>query len=319
VLVGRMPWQPFRRKNKYRHVGAPEEETSFDTELLPRSASDGNLVRAPSERFLLQNTDPRKSYGTCSGSSSNWTHFMDHAVTEGETLAGLSLRYNITIQDIKLCNKIWTNEGLWPGRMLRIPISDGVAGAGLDLSGSETMSTDSQLSHQEEGAPGCGQGSSGSSRRMSGISNNDSGLFPDSGDSPTSLPLKFNSPRNKLSQSSLVSRASATKANNPSVEDLSDFLSKMDSCIAVNKRAADSLIKSSAIESSPGSSADLNNTHTRLEDSFETEDSEPTVSVSVRSDTNKKSNGTSRGMSSGPSVNSLKQTVRGYQGYQNIC
>ena len=45
MLVGTMPWQPFRRKNKYRHVGAPEEETSFDTELLPRSASDGNLVR----------------------------------------------------------------------------------------------------------------------------------------------------------------------------------------------------------------------------------------------------------------------------------
>ena len=31
-------------------------------------------------------------------------------------------RYNITIQDIKLCNKIWTNEGLWPGRVLRIPV-----------------------------------------------------------------------------------------------------------------------------------------------------------------------------------------------------
>ena len=71
----------------------------------------------------------------------------------------------------------------------------------------------------------------------------------------------------------------------------------MDSCIAVNKKTADSLIKSSAIESSPGSgdpsklrhvesspsSADLNNTHTRLEDSFETaEDTEPAVSVSVR-------------------------------------
>ena len=42
-----MPWQPFRRKNKYRHVGerGAEEETSFDTELLPRSVSDGNLVR----------------------------------------------------------------------------------------------------------------------------------------------------------------------------------------------------------------------------------------------------------------------------------
>ena len=39
-----MPWQPFRRKNKYRHVEHQEEETSFD-ELLPRSASDGNLLR----------------------------------------------------------------------------------------------------------------------------------------------------------------------------------------------------------------------------------------------------------------------------------
>ena len=40
-------------------------------------------------------------------------------------LASYSLlygRYNITIQDIKLANKIWTNEGLWPGRTLRIPV-----------------------------------------------------------------------------------------------------------------------------------------------------------------------------------------------------
>ena len=153
------------------------------------------------------------------------------------------------------------------------------------------MSTDSQ---QEEGAAGgywslsdnlthnnltgCSHASSDSSRRLSSISNNDSGLFPDS---PVSLPLKFNSPRNKLSQSSLVSKASASAANNPSVEDLSDFLSKMDSCIAVNKRTADSLLKSSAIECSP-ESGDLNNTHTRLEDSFESLDTEQAVSVSVR-------------------------------------
>ena len=95
--------------------------------------------RAPSERFLLQNIDPRRSYGTCSSGSSCWTSFADHTVVEGETLAGLSIRwsksglaasmfdinycrYNITIQDIKLANKIWTNEGLWPGRTLRIPL-----------------------------------------------------------------------------------------------------------------------------------------------------------------------------------------------------
>ena len=39
-----MPWQPFRRKAKHREVEDYEMETSFD-ELLPRSASDGNLVR----------------------------------------------------------------------------------------------------------------------------------------------------------------------------------------------------------------------------------------------------------------------------------
>ena len=52
---------------------------------------------------------------------------------------------------------------------------------------------------------------------------------------------------------------------NPSVEDLSDFLSKMDSCIAVNKRAADCLIKSSALEPEAGErdAESLNNTHTR--------------------------------------------------------
>ena len=65
---------------------------------------------------------------------------------EGETLAGLSLKYNITIQDIKAVNKIWTNDGIWPGRVLKIPIVE----ANLDLSGSsacasETLSIDSQV------------------------------------------------------------------------------------------------------------------------------------------------------------------------------
>ena len=32
-----------------------------------------------------------------------------------------SSRFNITIQDLKQANKLWTNEGLWPGKSLRIP------------------------------------------------------------------------------------------------------------------------------------------------------------------------------------------------------
>jgi len=302
-----MPWQPFRRKNKYRHVEEHEEETSFN-ELLPRSVSDGNLVRAPSERFLLQNIDPRKSYGTCSSGSSCWTSFMDHTVQEGETLAGLSIRYNITIQDIKLANKIWTNEGLWPGRTLKIPILEaGVSG--LDLSGSETMSTDSQIT-------GCSSHSSSDTSRR--LSNNDSGLFPDS---PVSLPLTNRSPRNqgqmKLRSSSIVPISTRTEANHrASIENLSDFLSKMDSSIAVNKKNTISLIQSSHIDEDKSSSTinggdtSLNNTNTRLSDFGDVDDD---VSVSLSN------NSQDDGRGARASVGSLHQTVRGYQGYQNIC
>lgn len=311
-----MPWQPFRRKNKYRHVEEHEEETSFD-ELLPRSVSDGNLVRAPSERFLLQNIDPRKSYGTCSSGSSCWTNFLDHTVQEGETLAGLSIRYNITIQDIKLANKIWTNEGLWPGRTLKIPVLEAGA-SGLDLSGSETMSTDSQIT-------GCSSHSSSDSSRR--LSNNDSGLFPDS---PVSLPLTSRSPRNKaqlkLRSSSIVPISTSTTTDpsdapndhRASIENLSDFLSKMDSSIAVNKKNTISLIRSSNIDDSDKSSdinggdTSLNNTNTRLSDNGEQEEDDVSVSVS-------NNNSRDDGRGGRASIGSLQQTVRGYQGYQNIC
>eukprot|EP00092_Neocalanus_flemingeri_P006603 GFUD01007122.1.p1 GENE.GFUD01007122.1~~GFUD01007122.1.p1 ORF type:complete len:314 (+),score=57.33 GFUD01007122.1:92-1033(+) len=259
-----MPWQPFRRKAKYREVDDFEMETSFD-ELLPRSASDGNLVRAPSERFLLQNFDPRKTYGTCSGGSSVWASFLDHVVEEGETLAGLSLRYNITIQDIKLANKLWTNEGLWPGRTLRIPVIE-VKSTNLDLSGSsggsDTMSTDSQISGL---GPPSSSASSSSSRRLS---SNDSALLPNSTSnsschgSPISLPLhNTRSPLHRTTSqaSAMASTSRATGAANTakratsaghraSVEDLSSFLSKMDSSIAVNKKASITLIKSSKLQ-----------------------------------------------------------------------
>jgi hypothetical protein len=39
-----MPWQPFRRKIKHKQLTNDELETSFD-DVLPRSVSDGNLVR----------------------------------------------------------------------------------------------------------------------------------------------------------------------------------------------------------------------------------------------------------------------------------
>jgi len=307
-----MPWQPFRRKTKYREIDDYEMETSFD-ELLPRSASDGNLVRAPSERFLLQNFDPRKTYGTCSGGSSVWASFLDHVVEEGETLAGLSLRYNITIQDIKLANKLWTNEGLWPGRTLRIPVIEPKS-TNLDLSGSsggsDTMSTDSQISGL---GPASSSASNSSSRRLS---SNDSGLLPNRSvesdpsmvdiltfsnnnsscqGSPVSLPLHTTrSPMHRsTSQTSTTSRCGTSSTHRASVEDLSAFLSKMDTSIAVNKKASISLIKSSKLQPDERESISREG-------------------VEYMSNNNTGDGRGQRGLPEGG-------LGRGYQGYDNIC
>jgi len=236
-----MPWQPFRRKgNKHRPLREDKDETSFAQEMtVPRSYSDGNLVRAPSERLLLGDWTSQRSYGTCSGGASNWTSFTEYMVEEGDTLAGIALRFNITIQDLKQANKLWTNEGLWPGKSLRIPHIEAKE-TSLDLSGSasETMSTDSQVSGD-------------SSRHPAGSSSRDSSLAPSASGynfnaSPVSLPLQRSLHSSKPMHSKFNPLGNGEART--SVEDLSSFLTAMDSCIAINKKASISLIKSSKLK-----------------------------------------------------------------------
>ena len=130
----------------------------------------------------------------------------------------------------------------------------------LDLSGSETMSTDSQISANL--AANSSSSSSNVSRRLS---NNDSGLFPDS---PVSLPLRLRSPREKSTSEAVPNSSQARRA---SIEDLSDFLSKMDSSIAVNTKTSISLIKGSKIEEKEGE-VSRNNTNSRLSEGYSTEE-----------------------------------------------
>lgn len=237
-----MPWQPFRRKGKHRPLKEDEDETSFGQEMTSgaiahRSYSDGNLVRAPSERLLLGDWTGQKSYGTCSGGASPWTSFTNYTVEEGDTLAGVALRHNITIQDLKLANKLWTNEGLWPGKALKIPHIEAKE-TSLDLSGSsaasETMSTDSQISADS---------------RQANISR-DSSLNPSAGGcsfntSPVSLPLQRSLQATPLHRK--FSQDQKTQPLRTSVEDLSSFLTAMDSCIEINKKASISLIKNTKL------------------------------------------------------------------------
>ena len=151
-------------------------------------------------------------------------------------------------------NSVWSLSGP------TIPRYFQTGSTSLDLSGSETMSTDSQISANM--AANSSSSSSNVSRRLS---NNDSGLFPDS---PVSLPLRLRSPREKSTSEAVPNSSQARRA---SIEDLSDFLSKMDSSIAVNTKTSISLIKSSKIEEKEGE-VSRNNTNSRLSEGYSTEE-----------------------------------------------
>ena len=107
-------------------------------------------------------------------------------------------------------------------------------------------------------------------------SNNDSGLFPDS---PVSLPLTARSPRAHNTTDKLPNSSQAP--GRASIENLTDFLSKMDSSIAVNTKTSISLIKGSTIEEQNGGATQSNTSASRLSEGYSTEEE---LSQSFRKD-----------------------------------
>ena len=41
-----------------------------------------------------------------------------HEVKSNETMVGIALKYDITVEDIRRCNNLWTNDALWPGQVI---------------------------------------------------------------------------------------------------------------------------------------------------------------------------------------------------------
>ena len=33
-------------------------------------------------------------------------------------MVGIALKYDITVEDIRRCNNLWTNDALWPGQVI---------------------------------------------------------------------------------------------------------------------------------------------------------------------------------------------------------
>ncbi|KAI5611373.1 lysM and putative peptidoglycan-binding domain-containing protein 2 [Silurus asotus] len=88
--------------------------------VLPRcrsgSDSDGEL-------WLSLARAKTRSYGsTASVTATLGERYVEHRVTDGDTLQGIALKYGVTMEQIKRANKLFSNDCIFLRHSLNIPI-----------------------------------------------------------------------------------------------------------------------------------------------------------------------------------------------------
>ncbi|XP_076025686.1 lysM and putative peptidoglycan-binding domain-containing protein 2 [Genypterus blacodes] len=92
----------------------------FGQPIFPRSRSGSE-----SESELSQSLARTKirSYGsTASVTASLGEKFIEHRVTDSDTLQGIALRYGVTMEQIKRANKLFSNDCIFLRNSLSIPV-----------------------------------------------------------------------------------------------------------------------------------------------------------------------------------------------------
>jgi len=178
------------------------------------------------EMLHLKEMGPRqRTYGTIAGNGafmpSPTRQFAVHQVKGDETLAGLALKYDLTVEDLRRCNNLWANDNVWTGQVLRIPV------ATASSSSNESPSASSSSS------------SSSSSTTTSGTTSSSS----------TSGSLHSPPPRRK---SSAKPEAAVAAASDQTIE---EYLNRLDKSIAMQKKATTDWAKKRPSEQGHSSAA----------------------------------------------------------------
>ncbi|XP_049573837.1 lysM and putative peptidoglycan-binding domain-containing protein 2 [Syngnathus scovelli] len=93
----------------------------FGQPIFPRSRSGSE-----SESELSQSLARTKirSYGsTASVTASLGEKFIEHRVTDSDTLQGIALKYGVTMEQIKRANKLFSNDCIFLKNSLSIPVA----------------------------------------------------------------------------------------------------------------------------------------------------------------------------------------------------
>ncbi|XP_076269093.1 uncharacterized protein LOC143201738 isoform X2 [Rhynchophorus ferrugineus] len=117
-------------------------EVSIPMSLLSFSK---NVDRGSYEKLSIRDSARSlKKYGsTSSKTATKAENYLKHFVSNSDTLQGIALKYNVTIEQIRRANKLWASDSLFLREYLLIPQPDN---ANDLLSPVENQSTSSQSS-----------------------------------------------------------------------------------------------------------------------------------------------------------------------------
>ncbi|XP_076269094.1 lysM and putative peptidoglycan-binding domain-containing protein 1-like isoform X3 [Rhynchophorus ferrugineus] len=104
-----------------------------------------NVDRGSYEKLSIRDSARSlKKYGsTSSKTATKAENYLKHFVSNSDTLQGIALKYNVTIEQIRRANKLWASDSLFLREYLLIPQPDN---ANDLLSPVENQSTSSQSS-----------------------------------------------------------------------------------------------------------------------------------------------------------------------------
>ncbi|XP_040854683.1 lysM and putative peptidoglycan-binding domain-containing protein 1 [Ochotona curzoniae] len=163
---------------------------------------------------LLQGSRAR-SYGSLvqSACSPVRERRLEHLLQPGDTLAGLALKYGVTMEQIKRANRLYTNDSIFLKKTLYIPILTEPRDlfSGLD--------SEEEKDGEEDGHPSKDDAWPHSTERKKG----ETGAGHANGDVPPTARQELATPTHDLSAS--------------------DFLKKLDSQISLSKKAAAQKLK----------------------------------------------------------------------------
>ncbi|XP_037093107.1 lysM and putative peptidoglycan-binding domain-containing protein 2-like [Pollicipes pollicipes] len=98
-----------------------EELDVFNAQLIPLDTlrSPGMACSFGEEQWLIASGSQRK-YGTTSNLKPE--RLIRYDVQDNDTLQGIALKHNVTMEQLKRTNKLWTNDSLHVRRQLLVPV-----------------------------------------------------------------------------------------------------------------------------------------------------------------------------------------------------